>query len=315
MVFVFLLVVVFLPCKTILGARGSGKSTGLAVDLLAAAMMGVAVVVLDRPGTLARAMVGHLCAAGLEDKVLYEIASETDRVLKFPYLQNSDKPGLEGERENEFMDECFAQAFGAKRGVKRLEGNPYTNKYVRSPAAIFRSQPDCTAIPIGDFEYIFRPAVKRHDELLANAREQRPVLEMMQVEARARRNPIQYEIEVGASERLLSILWKSPVVRIRHGKGLDWTEALKQKKQIYYDLSNITEESARTLAILVAHSAINAARKHFYETKQPLPVVIVLEEAGAMDLVRPFIISAIEELRKAGVAIWIISQSTEDFRD
>ena len=311
MVFVFLLVVVFLPCKTILGARGSGKSTGLAVDLLAAAMMGIAVVVLDRPGTLARAMVGHLCAAGLESKTLIEIASDTDRVLRFPYIQNSDKPGLDGERENEFADECFAQAFGAKRGVKRLEGNPYTNKYVRSPAAIFRSQPDCTAIPIGDFEYIFRPGVKKHDELFASAHENRPVLEMMQVEARARRNPIQYEIETGASERLLSILWKSAVVRIRHGKGVDWTELLKQKAQVYFDLANITEEAARTIAILVAHSAINAARKHFYETKKPLPVVIVLEEAGALDLVTPFIISSMQELRKAGVSIWLVSQDFE----
>jgi len=296
------------PCKSIIGCRGSGKSTGLMVDLLAAALMGIAVVVMDRPGTLARGMVGNLCAAGLEDEVVYEIASDTDWVLTFPFIENSSKPGLEGERENEFMDECFAQVFYAKRGLKSAEQRPYIKKYMENAIAIFRSLPGQR--PISDMKYIFRRGTKEHDRMMMESTATDAVLEMAHVEARG---PVQYEKEVGAAERMLSVLWKSPVVRIRHGIGLNWTEALKQKKQIYFDLANITEEAARSLAILATHGAINAARKYFYETKEPLPVVIVLEEAGALDLVTPFIISSMQELRKAGVAIWIVSQSTEDF--
>lgn len=299
-----------IPCKCILGARGSGKSTGLLVDLLAAAMMGVAVVVFDRPGTLARSMVGHLCARGLESRTLIEIASDTERVLPFPYIQNSDKRGLEGERENEIQDEMLSQAFYAKKGMKSGEKNPWTKQVLDLSGAIFRGQPQCESLPIENIKNMFLLGTKEHDEFLEKSSEWKKVLELMSIEILGRR---EHAMQVGAAQRMLSVLWRSPVVRIRHGKGLDWTKALKQKKQICFDLSNITEEAARTITILGAHSAINASRRHFYETKEPLPVVIVLEECGALDLATPFIISSMQELRKAGVSIWVVSQTVNDF--
>lgn len=66
------------PCATIIGSRGSGKSFGLMVELLRLALLRrVAVLVLDKPGSLARAMVGHLCANGMENRMVYERAADS----------------------------------------------------------------------------------------------------------------------------------------------------------------------------------------------------------------------------------------------
>jgi hypothetical protein len=56
-------------------------------------------------------------------------------------------------------------------------------------------------------------------------------------------------------------------------------------------------------------------RRYFNESGKPLPVIVVLEEAGALDLVTPLIITAMQELRKAGVFVWIVSQTIMDFVD
>ncbi len=56
-------------------------------------------------------------------------------------------------------------------------------------------------------------------------------------------------------------------------------------------------------------------RGHFARTRAPLPVVLVLEEAGALGLVTPFVLSALQELRKAGLAVHLITQSSLDFGD
>src|SRR5882672_6286151 len=60
---------------------------------------------------------------------------------------------------------------------------------------------------------------------------------------------------------------------------------------------------------------IHAVRRHFAQLRHPLPVVLVLEEAGALGLVTPFVLAALQELRKAGLAIHLITQSSVDFGD
>lgn len=43
--------------------------------------------------------------------------------------------------------------------------------------------------------------------------------------------------------------------------------------------------------------------------------MLVLEEAGALDLVTPFVLTALQELRKAGLSIHLLTQSSLDFAD
>jgi hypothetical protein len=71
----------------------------------------------------------------------------------------------------------------------------------------------------------------------------------------------------------------------------------------------------RAIFLLASMHVIHAVRRHFADTQTPLPVVLVLEEAGALDLVTPFVLTALQELRKAGLAIHLITQSSLDFGD
>src|SRR5262249_18368884 len=96
----------------------------------------------------------------------------------------------------------------------------------------------------------------------------------------------------------------------------DWLNALRQGKLILFDGGGIrSRDLKRTLFLLAAQQVIHAVRRHFAETQAPLPVVLVLEEAGALGLVVPFVRSALQELRKAGLSIHVISQSAVDFGD
>ena len=297
-------------CKLIIGNRGSGKSVGLMVDLLnLARSRSAACLVLDRPGSLAREMVGHLCANGMENRVLYEEAARTDRVLKWQFIKNSKKKGDAGKIENEMEDERFFQGYLAKRGLRTAEPKPWTKTYGQAGIAVFRSRntPDLRKL-LDSFSY---PAIQFRDAM-DEATEGKDVFE--QLALRSKRNPMQFAMEAGAAGRLFEIV-KSPVLYLRHGKGIDWRELLLKKYQVYLDLSNVTNEAARALAIFAMHAAINACREYFDETGKPLPLVVVAEEAGVMDLVTPFVLDSMRELRKAGVSVWIVSQTLEDFDD
>ena len=296
------------PCKLIIGNRGSGKSVGLEVDLLHLAIeRQVAVCVLDRPGSLARDMIGQLCANGMENRIVYEEAAKTDRVLKWPFIKNSEKEGYAGAIENELSDERFFQPFLAKRGLRNAEPKPWTKTYGLAGIAVFRSRNTCDLQELLDpFTY---PALQFRDAM-DEATEGKDTFE--QLALRSKRNPMQFSMEAGAAGRLFEIV-KSPVLYLRHGQGIDWRELLLKKYQVYFDLSNVTNEAARALAIFASHAAINTCREYFDETGKPLPLVVVLEEAGVMDLVTPFILDSMRELRKAGVSVWIVSQTIEDF--
>src|SRR5439155_8554125 len=96
----------------------------------------------------------------------------------------------------------------------------------------------------------------------------------------------------------------------------NWLEALRQRKLIAFDGGGIrSREIKRTLFLLVTMQVIHAVRRHFAESQRPMPVVLVLEEAGSLGLVTPFVLGALQELRKAGLSIHLITQSTADFGD
>jgi hypothetical protein len=128
---------------------------------------------------------------------------------------------------------------------------------------------------------------------------------------------MQYERETGPARRLIESICTSEVVRQRSRPGpFDWLQALRENRLIVFDGGGIrSREIKRTLFSLVSLQVIQAVRRHFASTQAPLPVVLVLEEAGALDLVTPFVLNALQELRKAGLAIHLITQSSLDFAD
>src|SRR5205814_2127277 len=96
----------------------------------------------------------------------------------------------------------------------------------------------------------------------------------------------------------------------------DWLQALRQRKMIVFDGGGLrSREIKRSVFLLASLQVIQAVRRHFAQTQRPLPVVLVLEEAGALGLVTPFVLAALQELRKAGLAIHLITQSSLDLGD
>src|SRR5205823_10925117 len=112
----------------------------------------------------------------------------------------------------------------------------------------------------------------------AGCRQPNLVEKFRTMERLRRRNEVQYEIQTGAARRLLELVCASEVSRLRSRPGpFDWLQALRERKFIAFDGGGIrSTEIKRTLFLLVSMAVIHAVRRHFSETRSPLPVVLVL---------------------------------------
>ena len=303
--------------RLIVGSTGSGKSEGELVDLVRLAQRGnYAVVLLDGHGPLAFRTAGHWAERGHESRMVYEPLHAVDRVLCWPMLPKSAAESAARRRieDAETRDEV-AQAFMAQRNLGTLTDKPWTKEWLEAAIALGQAQPD--AEPLESLPSAFHVGSPAYERLLRDCERPEVVAKFRDMERLRRKNEVQYEIQTGASRRLLEAVCLSEVVRLRCRPGtFDWLEALRERKLIAFDGGGIRSgEIKRTLFLLASLQVTNAVRRHFALTQRPLPVVLVLEEAGALGLVTPFVLTAVQELRKAGLAVHLITQSTLDFGD
>lgn len=303
--------------RLIVGSTGSGKSEGELADLIRLAKRGDhAVVVLDGHGPLAFAAAGHWAARGFEARLIYEPLHVTDHVLCWHMLPASAAPTPSQRRlaDAETREEV-AQCFLAQRNLATLNDKPWTKEWLEAAIDLCLAQPEPQPLPA--LLTAFRTATIDYRRLLKHCGREEVTAKFRDLEDIRRRNPVQYELLTGASRRLLEPVCASEVVVLRSRPGpFDWLAALRDKRLIAFDGGGIrSREIKRTLFLLVSMQVIQAVRRHFAETQAPLPVVLVLEEAGALGLVTPFVTSALQELRKAGLSIHLITQSTLDFGD
>lgn len=299
------------------GSTGSGKSEGEIVELVRLADYGgCAIVLLDGHGPLALRTAGHWIAHGFESRLVYEPLNATDRMLCWDMLPRSDAADPHRRRleDAETRDEV-AQCFLAQRNLATVADRPLTREWLEATIALGLSQPQGEPLP--SLLSAFRVGSPAYGRLLRDCTDPAIVDKFRELERVHRRNAVQYEIQTGASRRLLEAACSSEVVRLRSRPGpFDWLEALRERKLIAFDGGGIrSREIKRTLFLLVSMQVIHAVRRHFAETQKPLRVVLVLEEAGALGLVTPFISMALQELRKAGLAVHLITQSCLDFGD
>jgi hypothetical protein len=299
------------------GSTGSGKSEGELVDLVRIAKRGdYAVVLLDGHGPLAFRTVGHWAARGHEARIVFEPLRATERVLCWSMLPKSISPSLSQRRieDAETRDEV-AQCFLAQRNLATLNDRPWTKDWLEAVIALCLSQPQPE--PLESLVYAFRIGSPEYERLLRHCEHPALVGKFRDMERLRRRSEVQYEIQIGPSRRLVEPVCTSEVVRLRCRDGLfDWLQALQDRKLIAFDGGGIrSREIKRTIFSLASLQVIQAVRRHFALTQAPLPVVLVLEEAGAHDLVTPFVLDALQELRKAGLAVHVITQSSLDFED
>jgi hypothetical protein len=303
--------------RVIVGSTGSGKSEGELVDLVRLAERGdCAVVLLDGHGPLAFAAAGHWAARGHEGRLVYEPLDATDSVLAWDMLPRSAAADPRRRRlEDAQTREDVAQCFMAQRNLGTLADKPWTREWLDAALALCLSQPGPE--PLTSLLSAFRPRTPDYERLLRGCRHPDVAAKFAGLERTKRRNEVQYETLTGASRRLVELVCDSEVVRLRARPGpFDWLDALRARRLVALDGGAIrAREVKRTLFLLASMQVIHAVRRHFAETRNPLPVVLVLEEAGALGLVTPFVLAALQELRKAGLAIHLLTQSCLDFGD
>ena len=303
--------------RLVVGATGSGKSEGELADLIRLARRrDCAVVVLDGHGPLAFRTAGHWAARGHEARIVYEPLDAADRVLCWHMLPRSDAadPSVRRLRDSETRDD-IAQCFLAQRDLATLADRPLTREWAEAAIDLSLSQPGPE--PLTTLADAFRPGTPGFTRLLRDSDRADLVEKFRGLERARRRSELQFEGLCGAARRLVEPVCSSEPVRLRARPGpFDWLSALRERRLIAFDGGGVrSREVKRTLFLLASMGAIHAVRRHFAETQEPLPVVLVLEEAGATGLVTPFVLAALQELRKAGLAIHVITQSSLDFGD
>jgi hypothetical protein len=299
------------------GSTGSGKSEGELVDLVRlAGRRDYAVVLLDGHGPLALRAAGHWAARGHEDRLVYEPLEATERVLCWHMLPRSTASGVSQRLiEDAETREEVAQCFLAQRNLDTLTDRPWTKEWLEAAISLCLAQPGPE--PLGSLTHAFDVGSADYERLLGSCTDEGLVAKFRAMERLKRKNEVQYEIQTGPGRRLVDLVCGSEVVRLRSRPGpFDWLAALRQRKLVAFSGGGLrTKEIKRALFLLVSLQVIQGVRRHFAETQKPLPVVLVLEEAGALSLVTPFVLAALQELRKAGLAVHLITQSSVDFGD
>lgn len=301
----------------VVGSTGSGKSEGELADLLRVADRGDhAVVLLDGHGPLAFRAAGHWGARGHEGRIVYEPLDATERVLCWDMLPRPNEGDASRRRiEAEQVRDDVAQCFIAQRDLTSLVDRPWTKEWLDLAIDLCLAQPGPE--PFSALPFAFRIGTREYRRLIEGCGRDEVIGRFLDMERLRRKNEVQYEITTGAARRLIELVCGSEVVRLRCRPGpFDWLGALKARQLIAFDGGGIrSRDLKRAVFLLAALQVVNAVRRHFAQTRKPLPVVLVLEEAGALGLVAPFILTALQELRKAGLAVRLITQSSLDFGD
>lgn len=301
--------------RIVVGSTGSGKSEAELVDLVRLAdRRDCAVVLLDGHGPMAVSALGHWAHRGHEGRIVYEPLDATDRVLALGMLPASaaDDPSRRA-LENAELREELAQCLMNQRGLVTLTDRAWTHEWLHAALTVCLAQPYPQSL--ASLVHPFRPGTAAYEQLLTNCQDAAAVAKFRDAERLRQRSPVQYESVTSPARRLVETVCGSEVVRLRSRPGpFDWLAALRDRRLVAFDGGGIrSRDLKRTMFLLATMNVLHSVRRHFSATRRPLPVVLVLEEAGALGLVTPFVLAALQELRKAGCALHLLTQSSLDF--
>jgi hypothetical protein len=303
-----------IPNRVLIGNRGSGKSVSLEV-MMAEVASEASILLIDWPGTLADRMTARLCDMGLEQRLIVDKAIWTDKMPQWPFRRESRATdplarALEEQMANEnLLLYCFA-----RRYEKDSTLAPSTYRSALAALRVYYGIPGGARPPLSVIPHLFHPRDAVGRWLLDATADQEAATFFHEAARAAHRSPQQWDYLAGAGGRLLDVL-SSPAIWARSGHSLDWQAAIRDRRHYLLGMEGLPQTAATSLAILAYAPAIQAVKELFEETRRPHPLVVVLEEAGALSLVTPIITTAMQALRKHGVSVWIASQTIHDFRD
>lgn len=303
-----------IPNRVIIGNRGSGKSVSLETMMFEVADQ-ASILLIDWPGTLADRMLGRFWERGQESRVIVDKARWTDRMPRWAFRPDSllSDP-VARQQANRAATEDLLQACFARRYEKDGTLAPNTHRSAYAALAVLFGIPEDRRPTVDRLQHLFRMNDRVGRWMLDETQDREAAQLFRDADRTAGRSPRQWEYLLGAGGRLLEAL-AHPTIAGRCGNSLDWMDVVSQRRHYLLGLEGLDAPTATTLAVVACSAAIRAARELFEETGKAHPLVVVLEEAGALGLVTPIITQAMQTLRKHGVSVWVASQTVHDFRD
>lgn len=301
-------------CVINVGDRGSGKSTTLAVMLLAYIMAEVgACLVVDPPGTLVELLLAHLVARGQEHRVFICYADPNKangKYIQWRFLPKSKAadPLVRQNEDDAYIENLLTAVFGL-RNEKDGTNKPYTDKYARLALRILMSispQPR-----IDQVLELFDTDSELADAMLNAATDHDAVRQWRAAQARGGRDGKQWEMETGASQRLLTVL-ASAAMFPHDGDSFSFEDLIEGKGVLLLSLAGVPPTHQRALGVSAYVAAATANKRLFNRTGRKHKLVIAVDEVGAMRFDTPYMISSMREDRKYGSDWYLATQTLTD---
>ena len=277
--------------KLILGGTGTGKTEKVLQSINEGTLC------VDPHDSLARGTAAR--HVGSKRPFVLDRLKETEQVLPIEFLRPSAKSGLQAELENEAQVKGFMEVLSRTRGLTSLFDKPLTYEWLLATFEMWLSQSDPKP-PLHLIHELFDIHSESRDLLIINStdtRLRRKFAELKKMPPVARRN------EVGAAERLLNSVLRSPVLKARMGRGFDFVHHLNNGGVIALQGAGVSEDQKRVMLGSWCQAVINAARRGEFTR----PVNLIIDEAPVV--VTQAECNALAELRKSNLRITLICQS------
>jgi hypothetical protein len=300
----------------LIGGPGSGKSEVVARIAVETAMAGdTAVVLMDGHGATANKTMLHLDSEGLAHRAIFDQHSNYRRLVAGVTLNRSTDP-CPFRRQSEDQRQILAFLNGLWRAAQRpdeLLDHPSTFTQGRFAAEIILYQP--TPVALRDFMQLFRLTSPRCLQLVLNATKEAADAkdEWMENIRLAHRGAGQFlDHRLGGIKRLAQTAFGFAAFSLRCVAGRSIDEILDRNMVFLMDGSDdgtVPKEVSTALFGIRNLQIAQSQKAHFNRTGKPRKVLVIWEEAAAMNLVSANQeTDQLRELRKTGWKAVIVTQ-------
>lgn len=310
--------VAVLVSRLIAAGSGAGKSESIITELTALARSGLCTIVLmDSHGSTARKFMLNLVDQGLAGRVLYDLFASFTRVLAGTSVSQSNHP-------NPFKRRAINQArvmalmniiWRATQRVDDVFAMPMMSKYLKwgIMLLLFQKEPE----PLAKLPLAYYPNHPEFRRLVENCTHQLTRLEGLHLLQLHRTNNFNLlESKIGPAQRAVEASFDFDAFRERADGDFSIGDALRQKKIIILDGSDdesVPKELATAIYGCWNYQIFSFLQQNFAQSREPLPVVVVWEEAAATKLVGKYELQMLREGRKLGFFAWVVTQELGSF--
>lgn len=263
-----------------IGSTRSGKSLSAVWKILAAVMLGWAVVCIDpHTRSLSWNAFLHLLARGYRRRILFDRLSNLDRVLGYGMLHPSTaRNPLRLRAENEHQVDQFTELVSRRSGVNSLATSPQKEEYTRLAGQFIVYQNSLRSL--GDVEYVYEPKHPKFRELLSGCTHPDVKFRFEQV-ADGTIRPSLY----APAKRLIQATFGSPLVQTRLGAtSFHLGNFLNERGILLVEsgAGNVSDDAKRTIMGDIVFQTIQFIRSR----RRAMPrVLLILDEAQNSQLI------------------------------